>query len=90
MGRAYHGNVMDHFKAVNRVSNQGCIVTTEVYFKDSPIRTELLTITLSSPEGSLHLTSKSFDDHDEDVLLNKQAEWLNRIAEGLEYWKQQS
>ena len=90
MGRLYSGNLMAFKDAIARLKeDHDVIVVTETfryenYAQRRWVDGETLRIVL---RNGLILTSKCFEQSDEDVRCNAQTEWLRKVHADLKHWK---
>lgn len=90
MGRLYSGNLTALKDAIERLKEDHDVnVVAESYrYEDYAKRRwttgETLRIVLRS---GLVLTSKHFEQSDEDVRCNAQTEWLRKVHADLKHWK---
>ena len=89
MGRLYSGNLMAFKDAVARLKEDhdvGVVTETfrhENYAQRRWVSGETLRIVL---RDGLILTSKCFEQSDEDVRCNAQTEWLRKVHADLKHW----
>lgn len=88
MGRISHSNIMANRKAYDRVRNHGFSIA-EHRWHDCASRRDVVALTVFS-EIDVPLTSGRFRDWDEEVKLNCQTSWLNKLADELDYWQSKS
>ena len=90
MGRLYSGNLMAFKDVIERLKEDHDVsVVTETYRYESYaqlrwVAGETLRIVL---RNGLVLTSKCFEQSDEDVRCNAQTEWLRKVHADLKHWK---
>lgn len=90
MGRLYSGNLMAFKDAIERLKEGHDVsVVTETYRYENYaqrrwVAGETLRIVL---RNGLVLTSKCFEQSDEDVRCNAQTEWLRKVHADLKHWK---
>ena len=79
MGRLYSGNLMAFKDAIARLKEDyDANVVVE------PYRYETLRVIL---RDGLMMTTKCFEQSDEDVRCNAQTEWLRKVHADLKHWK---
>ena len=79
MGRLYSGNLMAFKDAIARLKEDyDANVVVE------PYRYETLRVIL---RDGLMMTTKCFEQSDEDVRCNAQTEWLRKVHSDLKHWK---
>ncbi|QOC57822.1 putative inhibitor of dGTPase [Erwinia phage pEp_SNUABM_12] len=87
MGRISHCNIIAYHKARERVTNCAASVITERWFDQALRRdVEALIVTVNSQP----IVKRAFSDYDEEVLINSQTSWLNKVADELDYWQSKS
>ena len=90
MGRLYCGNLMAYKDAIERLKEDyDANVVVEPYrYEDFAQRRmvagETLRVIL---RDGLMLTTKCFEQSDEDVRCNAQTEWLRKVHSDLKHWK---
>ncbi|QXV76810.1 host dGTPase inhibitor [Escherichia phage CarlSpitteler] len=90
MGRLYSGNLMAFKDAIARLKEDhdvSVVVETfryENYARMRWVSGETLRVVL---RNGLVLTSKCFEQDDEDVRCNAQTEWLRKVHSDLKHWK---
>lgn len=90
MGRLYSGNLMAFKDVIERLKEDHDVsVVTENYRYENYaqrrwVSGETLRIVL---RNGLVLTSKCFEQSDEDVRCNAQTEWLRKVHADLKHWK---
>lgn len=90
MGRLYSGNLMAFKDAIARLKEDyDANVVVEPYrYEDFAQRRmvagETLRVIL---RDGLMLTTKRFEQSDEDVRCNAQTEWLRKVHSDLKHWK---
>lgn len=92
MSRPYSGNIRDHRDSYERVRNHGCSISVERWFNQAT-RRDVERLAIHFDEYGRYpkpLVVKEFAEHDEDVMLNVQTAWLNRVADELDYWQSKS
>lgn len=88
MGRISHSNIKDNHKAYERVRNHGLSIV-EHRWRDHAAKRDVESLTVFS-EFDMPLTFGRFSDWDEEVRLNAQTSWLNKLADELDYWQSKS
>ncbi|AWD92627.1 dGTP triphosphohydrolase inhibitor [Dickeya phage Ninurta] len=87
MGRISPSNLVANRKAYERVRNHGASILSERWRDPSTMRdVELLIITMDLQP----IAKREFSDWDEEVRLNAQTSWLNKLADELDYWQSKS
>lgn len=90
MGRLYSGNLMAYKDAVERLKEDyDANVVVEPYrYEDFAQRRMVAgeTLRVILWDG-LMLTTKCFEQSDEDVRCNAQTEWLRKVHNDLKHWK---
>lgn len=87
MGRISHCNIMDYHKAHERVVNCGASIITKRWF-DQALRRDVEALIVTA--NSQPIVKRAFSDYDEEVLINSQTSWLNKVADELDYWQSKS
>lgn len=88
MARISPSNIVANRKAYERVRNHGFSVV-EHHWYDAADHRDVEALTVFS-EIDVPLTSGRFSDWDEEVRLNAQTSWLNKLADELDYWQSKS
>ncbi|AXG66361.1 hypothetical protein JA10_008 [Dickeya phage vB_DsoP_JA10] len=87
MGRISHCNIVAYNKAYERVINCGASIVSERWLDQALMReVELLIVTMNLQP----IAKREFSDYDEEVLINSQTAWLNKLADELDYWQSKS
>ena len=90
MGRLYSGNLMAFKDAIARLKEDyDANVVVEPYrYEDFAHRRMVAgeTLRVILRDGLL-LTTKCFEQSDEDVRCNAQTEWLRKVHSDLKHWK---
>uniref|UniRef100_A0AAU6PXE7 Host dGTPase inhibitor n=1 Tax=Escherichia phage ETEP21B TaxID=3117681 RepID=A0AAU6PXE7_9CAUD len=90
MGRLYSGNLIAYKDAIERLKEDHDVSVVEETFRYENyaqrrwVSGETLRIVL---RNGLILTSKCFEQSDEDVRCNAQTEWLRKVHADLKHWK---
>ena len=90
MGRLYSGNLMAFKDAIARLEEDHDVrVVTETFrYENYAQRRWVAGVTLRLVlRSGLILTSKCFEQSDEDVRCNAQTEWLRKVHSDLKHWK---
>lgn len=90
MGRLYSGNLMAFKDAIARLKEDyDANVVVEPYrYEDFAQRRMVVGETLRVIlRDGLMLTTKCFEQSDEDVRCNAQTEWLRKVHSDLKHWK---
>ena len=90
MGRLYIGNLMAFKDAIARLKEDyDANVVVEPYrYEDFAQRRMVVGETLRVIlRDGLMLTTKCFEQSDEDVRCNAQTEWLRKVHSDLKHWK---
>ena len=90
MGRLYSGNLMAYKDAIERLKEDyDANVVVEPYrYEDFAQRRMVAgeTLRVILRDGFM-LTTKCFEQSDEDVRCNAQTEWLRKVHGDLKHWK---
>lgn len=87
MGRISHCNIVAYHKAHERVTNRAASIITERWF-DQALRRDVEALTVAV--NSQPIVKRAFSDYDEEVMINSQTSWLNKVADELDYWQSKS
>lgn len=88
MARISPSNIVANRKAYERVRNHGFSVV-EHRWRDHAANRDVESLAVFSV-FDVPLTSGRFSDWDEEVRLNAQTSWLNKLADELDYWQSKS
>lgn len=90
MGRLYSGNLAAYKDVIKRLKEDHDVdVVAETYRREDYalcrwVAGETLRVVL---RNGVELTSKRFEQDDEDVRCNAQTEWLRKVHSDLKHWK---
>lgn len=90
MGRLYSGNLAAYKDAIERIKEDydvNVVIETFRYMSYAWMRWvagETIRVVL---RNGVEVTSKRFEQDDEDVRCNAQTEWLRKVHSDLKHWK---
>ncbi len=88
MGRISHSNIIAYRNAYERVRNHGFSIEACKWYDYAVNHKVEVLIVFSEP--NIQLTTGRFEHCDEEVRMNSQTAWLNKLAHELDYWQSKS